>query len=157
MKASRYNRLFQAADGAWLAFNTWSTALAVIEEENLGFFRALLADPDGMVCDTPDKREMREGMIQANFLIDDNMDEIGTIKADLLRDRFSKDELHLTIAPTLDCNFRCDYCYEEHLRVNMSKPVQTAIVDWVRREMAASSELHVTWYGGEPLLPKSWA
>jgi len=157
VKASRYNRLFRAADGTYLAFNTWTTALAVIEEEDLPFFRTLLADPDGAVCDTPAKREMREGMIQAHFLVDDGMDEVGTVKADLLRDRFSKDQLHLTIAPTLDCNFRCDYCYEEHLRVNMSRPVQAAVVDWTRREMAASTELHVTWYGGEPLLPRSWA
>ena len=31
MKASRFNRIFQARDGAWLAFNSWSTALAEIQ------------------------------------------------------------------------------------------------------------------------------
>jgi len=156
VKASRYNRIFQARDGAWLAFNTWSTALAAIEPENLEFVRALLAEPDGVPCDTADKREMREGLIAAHFLVDDAMDEVGTIKADLLRDRFAKDALFLTIAPTLDCNFRCDYCYEEHLRVYMSRPVQDAVVRWAEQELRASDGLHVTWYGGEPLLPKSW-
>lgn len=157
MKASRYNRLYQARDGTWLAFNTWSTALATIEPDELEVFRALLNAPDSTICDTSSKRKMREDMIQAHFLIDDDMDELGTLKADLLRDRFSTESLDLTIAPTLDCNFRCDYCYEEHLRVNMSKPVQQAIGRWVREQTAASRELHVTWYGGEPLLPKSMA
>jgi uncharacterized protein len=156
VKASRYNRLFQAADGAWLAFNTWSTALAEIEPENLAFLRALLNDPEGTPCDTADKLQMREALVAGNFLIDDAMDEVGTVKADLLRDRFSLEQLHLTIAPTLDCNFRCDYCYEEHLRVNMSRPVVDATVRWTEQQLKRSDLLHVTWYGGEPLLPKSW-
>ncbi|HER43394.1 MAG TPA: SPASM domain-containing protein [Candidatus Eisenbacteria bacterium] len=156
MKASRYNRLFQASDGAWLAFNGWTTALAEIEPEQLDFFRALLSDPDGAVCDTPEKREMREAMIDAHFIIDDEMDELATIKADILRDRFSKEYLYLTIAPTLDCNFRCDYCYEEHLKITMSKSVEEALLRWVEKRIGPSNELHVTWYGGEPLLPAAY-
>ena len=90
MKASRYNRLFQAADGAWLVFNAWSTALAEVEPENLAFLRALLAEPDGTPCDTADKLQMREALIAGHFLVDDAMDEVGTVKADLLRDRFRR-------------------------------------------------------------------
>ncbi|MCK9995479.1 MAG: SPASM domain-containing protein [Candidatus Krumholzibacteria bacterium] len=157
MKASRYNRLFQARDGTWLAFNTWTTALATIEPDELGFFRALLEAPDTTACDTSTKREMREAMVQSHFLIDDGMDEVGTLKADLLRDRFSTEALHLTIAPTLDCNFRCDYCYEDLKRISMSKPVQAAIGRWVRQKTELSRELHVIWYGGEPMLPRSLA
>lgn len=156
MKASRYNRLFQASDGAWLAFNGWSTALAEIEPDQLEFFKALLADPDGVACDTPEKREMREAMVGAHFLIDDRMDELASIKSDLLRDRFSKEYLHLTIAPTLNCNFICDYCYEEHLKITMSGAVEKALVEWVEERARVSRELHVTWYGGEPLLPKAY-
>ncbi len=156
MKASRYNRLFQAEDGTWLAFNAWSTALATIDAHDLQFFRALLADPDDTVCDTAAKRQMREDMIDGHFLVDDDLDEPGTVKADLLRSRFAQDQLHVTIAPTLDCNFRCDYCFEEHLRITMSRPVRAALVSWVERRLAASDELHVGWYGGEPLLPRAY-
>lgn len=156
MKASRYNRLFQASDGTWLVFNSWSTALAEIEPEQLSFVRAILADPDNVPCDTAEKRGIREAMIDAHFLIEDEMDELATIKADLLRDRFSNDYLYLTIAPTLQCNFACDYCYEEHLKITMSRAVEKALVQWVDKRMKAINELHVTWYGGEPLLPKSY-
>ena len=155
MKASRYNRIFQASDGTWLAFNSWSTALAEIESGDLELIRALLADPDGVPCDSGHKREVREALIQGHFLIGDEEDELATIKADMFRDRFRTDQLHLTIAPTLDCNFRCDYCYEDHLRVTMSGPVREALVRWVEQKAGATSELHVSWYGGEPLLPRS--
>ncbi len=157
MKASRYNRLFKTSDGAWLAFNGWSTALAEIEPSQLPFFRAMCADPDGVPCDTPEKLEMRESMVEAHFLIDDEMDELATLKADILRDRFSREYLYLTIAPTLNCNFRCDYCYEEHLKITMPRAVEEALVRWVEQRVRMVDELHVTWYGGEPLLPGAYA
>lgn len=156
MKASRYNRLFRASDGTWLAFNAWSTALAEIEPEQLDFVRALLEQPDGVPCDTPEKREIREALVGARFLVEEAEDEVATVKADLLRDRFRVDELHLTIAPTLDCNFRCDYCFEEHLKVTMSKRVREALAGWVEHRLRRSEALYVTWYGGEPLLPRAY-
>jgi len=156
MKASRYNRVFRASDGTWLAFNSWSTALAELEPEQKDFVQALLADPDGVPCDTPDKRDIREALIGAHFLLEDDEDELATAKADLLRDRFRTDQLHLTIAPTMDCNFRCDYCFEEHLKVSMSKHVQDKLLEFVREKTSAADTLLVTWYGGEPLLPKAY-
>lgn len=156
MKPSRYNRLFQSSDGTWLAFNSWSTALAELEPDDVGFIQAILADPDGTPCDTESKRRIREALISAHFLVEDDFDELATIKADLLRDRFRTDELHLTIAPTLDCNFRCDYCFEEHLKVSMSTTVQDALLRWVEEKLAGAKGFYVTWYGGEPLLPKAY-
>jgi uncharacterized protein len=156
MKASRYNRLFQASDGTWLAFNAWSTALAEIEPEQVDFLRSLLADPDGTACDSAEKRAMREGLLQARFLVPDEEDELSTARADLQRDRFRTDQLHLTIAPTMDCNFRCDYCFEEHLKVSMSKHVQDLLLTFSEEKLAQARALYVTWYGGEPLLPRSF-
>lgn len=156
MKASRYNRLFRASDGTWLAFNSWTTALAEIEPEQVEFVRALLAAPDATPCDSGEKRAIREGMLEARFLVEDEEDELATAKADLLRDRFRTDQLHLTIAPTMDCNFRCDYCFEEHLKVSMSKAVQDRLVAFAAEKLAVGKALYVTWYGGEPLLPRSY-
>ena len=153
MKASRYNRLFRAEDGAWLLFNSRTTALAEIDPSEIDFVRSMLADPDRTPC--PGERELayREGMIEGGFLVDDATDEAAAIKSATLRDRFRTDQLHLTIAPTLDCNFRCDYCYEEHLRVTMASAVQEALLEWLEQRAAGLREFYVCWYGGEPLLP----
>ncbi|MBZ5638395.1 MAG: SPASM domain-containing protein [Acidobacteriia bacterium] len=153
MKPSRYNRIFEASDGAILAFNGWSTALAEIVPEDLPFIRAMLADPDRTPVDSPHKREIREALCAARFLIEDDVDELGATVADMLRDRFRTDQLFLVIAPTLDCNFRCDYCYEDHLRVTMSRAVREALVRFVEERAATINLLHVTWFGGEPTLP----
>ncbi len=156
VKASRYNRIFRASDGTWLAFNSWSTALAELEESQMGFVEALLSDPDNTPCDTPERRDIREAMLQSHFLIDDDEDELATAKADLLRDRFRTDQLSLTIAPTMDCNFRCDYCFEEHLKVGMSKHVQDRLLEFAEEKTQQGGAFFVTWYGGEPLLPKAF-
>ena len=156
MKASRYNRIFQSSDGTWLAFNSWSTALAELEPESLDFVRSMLKDPDQTPCDSVEKEQIREALLSGHFLIDDEMDELATLKSDLFRDRFRTDMLDLTIAPTLDCNFRCDYCYEEHLKVTMSQTVQDALVRFVEERAPQIGQLNVCWYGGEPLLPRAW-
>ncbi|MCC7011661.1 MAG: radical SAM protein [Planctomycetes bacterium] len=156
MKASRYNRVFQSDSGAWLAFNSWSTALAELDPSNLEFVQALLADPDRTPVDSDDKRAIREALIDAHFLVEDEADELGELQADLMRDRFRTDQLCLTIAPTLDCNFRCDYCYEEHLKVHMSQRVQDALLAFVEGQARRLDQIAVTWYGGEPLLPKAY-
>jgi uncharacterized protein len=153
VKVSRYNRVFQAADGTWLAFNAWSTALAEIEPVDLPFIQAILADPEGTVCDTPHKREIREALVEGRFLVEDTDDELAALKVEMLRDQFRSDRLFLTIAPTLDCNFRCDYCYEDHLRVTMSRRVQEVLLAWTAEKARGIEEMHVTWFGGEPSLP----
>lgn len=155
MKASRYNRIFQASDGAWLAFNAWSTALAELTPEDRPFIEALLADPS-LPCDTSQKRALREALIHGHFLIESGEDELATTKADMLRDRFRTDQLLLTIAPTLNCNFRCDYCYEDHFKVNMSRAVQNALGAWTAERARTIQQMHVIWYGGEPLLPGAY-
>lgn len=153
MKPSRYNRVFRAEDGTWLAFNAWSTALAELADEDVPFIQAILADPDRVPCDSAHKREIRESLLAGCFLIEDDADELAATQVEMMRDRFRTDQLHLTIAPTLDCNFRCDYCYEEHLRVTMSRPVQEALLKWVEERTRHVNLLFVTWFGGEPTLP----
>ena len=60
----------------------------------------------------------------------------------------------LTICPTMGCNFDCPYCFENHRPGRMSREIQDDVIALAERMMKASAakKLHVTWYGGEPLL-----
>lgn len=60
----------------------------------------------------------------------------------------------LTICPTMGCNFDCPYCFEDHFAGKMSAEVQDDVVALAERMLDASGakDLHVTWFGGEPLL-----
>ena len=60
----------------------------------------------------------------------------------------------LTICPTMGCNFDCPYCFENHHGGRMSQETQDDVVGLAERMMdaAGAKTLHVTWFGGEPLL-----
>lgn len=60
----------------------------------------------------------------------------------------------LTICPTLNCNFDCPYCFENHRPGKMSPEVQDDVVSLARRMLKACGGKHlgITWFGGEPLL-----
>jgi uncharacterized protein len=60
----------------------------------------------------------------------------------------------LTIAPTLACNFGCDYCFQgvDKPAGRMPTDVQDGVVELVKRFAPEINRLHVAWYGGEPLL-----
>ena len=60
----------------------------------------------------------------------------------------------LTICPTLACNFDCPYCFENHGKGKMTPEVQDDVVSLAARmlDAAGTDKLHVTWFGGEPLL-----
>lgn len=64
----------------------------------------------------------------------------------------SDSRLHLTIIPTEQCNFRCKYCYESFPDNTMNYTVQKSIVKFLEKNMYKYSSLHVSWFGGEPLL-----
>jgi uncharacterized protein len=60
----------------------------------------------------------------------------------------------LTICPTMGCNFDCPYCFEDHSPGKMSAEVRDDVVALAERMLDASGskDVHVTWFGGEPLL-----
>lgn len=65
-----------------------------------------------------------------------------------------KDNVAITICPTLACNFECPYCFATRGRGKMSPDVQDDVVALAGRmiDAAQAKSLTITWFGGEPLL-----
>lgn len=63
-----------------------------------------------------------------------------------------KSSLGVVVAPTLDCNFACPYCFEKNKRVNYMKPeVEQRLCNFII-ENSNDAPITLYWYGGEPLL-----
>src|SRR5438034_1340131 len=62
------------------------------------------------------------------------------------------DTFHLILLPTEKCNFRCTYCYEDFAIGRMSPVTIQSVTRLIDRRVADLSLLHISWFGGEPLI-----
>lgn len=147
MKKSRYNILSSKSN---LLFNTMSRSLAVLSNEDYNFF----VTPNSDFSDL-DENTFKE-LYDSGFIIDDDRDEIAEVKRAYWQSKFDKTVLHITIMTTLNCNFRCTYCFEEHRDVNLTDCTLERIKKMVELKLQEGySRLSIDWYGGEPLLNMS--
>lgn len=93
-----------------------------------------------------------QDLVECGFIVLKGTDEKAVLRDEYRhRDEFSN-ELHLIIALTLDCQFRCVYCYEKHPSVYMNESTKRAVIDVVQSYAKTGKNISVVWYGGEPML-----
>jgi uncharacterized protein len=150
MKASRYNRLLPFDDGSLLAFNASSAALIRIRPEKRETFHRVLDRPEA--AETEEERRFRDVLVDKRFLVEEGLDEVAQLAARNRRHRFGGSLFSLTLAPTLSCNLRCDYCYERPSPARMAEETESALLGFTDRRMPGAESVSVTWFGGEPTL-----
>jgi uncharacterized protein len=70
----------------------------------------------------------------------------------LARTCLSPRSLGLILLPTEQCNFRCTYCYEDFALPRMRSGVVAGVKALLSARAPTLDELHLSWFGGEPLL-----
>ena len=150
MKLSRYNFLKRYGD-VTIFFNAATCALAVVDENFLHVFEDV---KNNSYDENKYDAELINDMKESGCLIDDNVDELEQLEFYRNVSKYSMTNFALTIAPTLDCNFRCKYCFETHPKGIMNKETQAALMKFVESRLDVAKNFSVTWYGGEPLLAK---
>ncbi|GHU78760.1 radical SAM/SPASM domain-containing protein [Bacteroidia bacterium] len=90
-----------------------------------------------------------------NFLVKNDLDEVGEIKKLVYTIDENKKKYDLTINPTVNCNFKCWYCYETHIKQSKMNTNTISRINKLIRTIAQNEELevvNVSFFGGEPLL-----
>lgn len=145
---SRFNLWTSATDGGLLIYNSLTGALLQLRNAeaeivaDLKEHNGLVVEPSGVLA----------VLITQGILVPSTCDELR--RARLLHEsRFhQRDQLHLILMPTEQCNFRCVYCYEDFKLGRMSPGVIDSIVNLVRRRAVDLRCFSVSWFGGEPLI-----
>lgn len=147
--SSRFNILVPLRGGRTLAYNGSSAATAIWDIDESEIYDRIDRGED---VDLMHKTVAE--LVQGGFVVPQDIDELELLRQQYEAFRNDPSQMVLTIAPTLACNFGCDYCFQGQNKPSgiMPQQVQDAILAMVRRASRSIKRLHIAWYGGEPLL-----
>jgi uncharacterized protein len=146
-KSSQFNEYLGRGKEGWVIFNNLSSAMIEVPKR---IYDAISKDRLDILSD-----DVLFGLKKGHFIVSDNDNEIDILKKKREELYESSAVIGLQILPTLGCNFRCIYCYENSQSNTklMSKEVMDAIINYVKKTIKSTTRyIYVSWYGGEPLL-----
>ncbi|MCP4351933.1 MAG: radical SAM/SPASM domain protein maturase [Desulfobacterales bacterium] len=151
---SRYNIQIPLKNDRALVYNAFTGGLALWEANEKQVFEKIrnMGQPEP---DEQDQKPLKD-LVYGGFIVEKDMDERKILEEKYRLARFAHNILTLTIAPTMICNFACDYCYQGQDKENtsMSREIQDSLIALAERAGPGIRHLSVAWYGGEPLLKK---
>lgn len=144
-KKSVFNYVYNSSKGH-LIYNTLYNSLSRLSDEEYGVY--LSEDESG---------KLTGELVAQGLWVDRNIDEseqyyLYTYYAN----KYINEKPHITVTPTMECNARCFYCYEEGVRCGkMKKEYCDGIIAFLKK-MDCSQGIDITWFGGEPLMNQEW-
>lgn len=151
LKPSVYNHRAALPDGTVLFFNFFTLNLLALEGLDAERAATLLETTHAHE-ENPKPDMLLQQLKDKGFLIPADVTEKDYLRNWHAQARMPDRHLGLTVIPTLACNFRCGYCYQEHRPETMRPEVEKAIVAFAGKRLGQGGTLSVTWFGGEPLL-----
>ena len=145
MKLSKFNVHKQLNEKEYWVYNTLSTAVVVLEKDK---FQKYFIEENKKATNS----ELIE-LYQMGFYIDDNFDELCYLE-ELRKEVVNSNKYiaDIMIAPTMDCNARCYYCFEHGCHhEKMDLETADAVVEYIKEHWNRKL-FNVSWFGGEPLL-----
>jgi len=154
IKASKFN-LFFLHEGYQVGYNSYSDQFIMLEDMLYQMYDASFkkADFEELLEVHP---EFHEHLYRNGFLIDSEIDEIERVKKASYAIDNDDSLFQLHINPTMNCNFKCWYCYETHIKDSkMDEPTIAKTESYIANIIGNNSnlkEFSLSWFGGEPLL-----
>lgn len=94
-------------------------------------------------------------LVQYGFIVEQGKDEYSEIQKIIIDTDNDDSFFNIIINPTMNCNFKCWYCYETHIKNSrMSQTTITKVLKLIDNisTMPKIKNLYLSWFGGEPLL-----
>lgn len=149
-KLSHYNVFFERKGNSYL-WNTFSGALIKVNESG----KAYIDSFNGCESDDNYFKILKNN----GCIVHTRFDELGKvlIEEKTLMVNPAPERFHYTIAPTMSCNYNCNYCFEDGYmnRKKMSDDTQNLVCQYIFRQILRNKnlkQLTIRWFGGEPLL-----
>lgn len=152
MKWSRYNTLFVSDEHEFFLYNSRKNSFFNIDEN---LYHELKRVEIGIKKAEELPAELLEKLKTDNIFVEEYSDDnyIAQMEYFKRKTSFNSSNLSLVLVPTLGCNFKCPYCYENNLPdVKMKEEVQDKLIDFINSHSQRAKDMSIYWHGGEPLL-----
>ncbi|MCL2073019.1 MAG: SPASM domain-containing protein [Marinilabiliaceae bacterium] len=149
MKISKYTKLL-CNDGSYFIYNSLSNYFCHINEDLYNFLENV-QNNNSLILRKEIDLESEKILLTKNIITENDDDDILKYISIIKRRRNVINPLLLTIAPTLECNFSCPYCFETKEKGKMDESTIDNIIRFVKHQKYLES-ISITWFGGEPLL-----
>lgn len=151
-KISKYTRDFVIND-VHIIYNMVSDSIIIIAHD---IFNIILQHKDNLDEIKTIHPELFDSLIQSKNIVPATISDETTelIQSWIYEDENPK-EIKITIIPTVQCNLRCWYCYEDH---STKAVITEKTIDSIKRfieniaKQASIKKIIIDFFGGEPLL-----
>lgn len=151
MKYSQYNTIFRIENEDFLIYNSISDKFLSLNrpaKENMEKNTA-----DHLYRNSYDLYKMLQ---EIGAVIEDQVDETLLIKQKIDKNDNDDSFFDLHMNPTVDCNFRCWYCYEDHVKGSKMGVEVIENIEKLTQNIISNNKnlktLNVSFFGGEPLM-----
>lgn len=152
MKFSQFNSIVPYSE-KFALYNSFSQKAIFLDETLKDILHAAINENIDELKDV--HPTFYDYLIKQAFIIENDIDEIDKVK------RLSKsydentDSFILTINPSMNCNFKCWYCYETHVKNSRLSPDMIKRINTFINKTASKEGMKyfpMSFFGGEPLL-----
>lgn len=150
LKPSEYNFIYDdLGKDQVVIYNSRTGALSILQEKQYNQLTQYLSKSTEIT-----DKDYLNSLLQCGYLLPIDVDEKFLIKRQIMLGRYSTRRLSLTITPTMACNFRCVYCFEQGHYGNkiMSEETMENLLKFIKNQTDGIEILYISWFGGEPLL-----
>jgi len=152
MKASQYN-LFFDHEGQKIGFNSYTKEYIALDPLlHLMYDSAVRKGDFSEIREV--HRELFDFLTEKGFIIEARIDELQRVK-DMVEAIDNDDRVfELHINPTMNCNFKCWYCYETHIKESKMdeatfQNVILFIAKLLEEKKGVLERFSLGWFGGE--------
>lgn len=150
MKYSQYNSLIPVNEQNAILYNAFSDKFMILNHAGT---QELNKGADHVA---ESNKALLAQLKKIHAIVSNSMDEAKEVRHIVKKATENEELFELHINPTLDCNFSCWYCYENHIKGSqMDKQTMEAVKNFIVRTIQDKKKLklfHLSFFGGEPLL-----
>lgn len=151
MKLSQFNLMVGISPNETALYNTLTRNYFLLDSTKFETVNGLIQNLHRKDY-TEEEADVIVNLTKNRFIMHNGVDEIEKIRN---REEAVKTQQYaqvIILKTTLDCNFRCIYCYQEHDPIRMDDKLQEDMIQYVTEASKKYKRISFVWFGGEPLL-----